>query len=76
MVGDGFSATLYGDVGGFGTGANIDWQGVATVAFAVNPGTDVHLGFRSLNFDYTRPKAGFNVHMYGPVLAATFHFWP
>ncbi|HVM79638.1 MAG TPA: hypothetical protein VMU06_11495 [Stellaceae bacterium] len=75
-LGDGFSATFYGDVGGFGAGAKIDWQAVATLDYASTPKTDIHLGFRALNFDYSAEKAKFNVHMYGPLLAATFHLGP
>jgi len=75
-LGDGFSATFYGDVGGFGAGASIDWQAIATVDYAPTPSTDIHLGFRALNFDYSAEKAKFNVHLYGPILAATFHLGP
>ncbi len=73
-LGNGFSATGYADVGGFGAGANVDWQLVATIDYAWKPGLDLHGGFRSLNFDYGAPRADFNVHMYGPILAATFRF--
>ncbi len=72
--GNGFSATAYGDVGGFGLGAHIDWQVVGTIDYAVNPGIDAHVGFRSLNFNYGAPRAGFNVNMNGPIVSATLRF--
>lgn len=72
--GNGFGATAYGDVGGFGVGAHIDWQVVATVDYAVKPGIDMHAGFRSLNFNYGLPNAGLTMNMYGPILSATFRF--
>jgi len=75
-LGDGFSASLYGDVGGFGAGAKIDWQAIASIDYAVTSQIDLHAGFRSLNFDRNDPKAEFNVHYYGPLIAATFHFGP
>jgi hypothetical protein len=73
-LGNGFGATLYGDVGGFGLGADLDWQVIATVDYAFRPGIDLQAGFRSLNFNQTVPRAGLNVNMYGPLIAATFRF--
>jgi hypothetical protein len=73
-LGNGFGATVYGDVGGFGLAANVDWQVLGTVDYAVKPGIDLHAGFRSLNFDFSTPRAGVNVNMYGPIFAATLRF--
>jgi hypothetical protein len=73
-LGNGFGATVYGDVGGFGLGAHVDWQVIGTLDYALRPGIDLHAGFRSLNFNISAPRAGLNVNMYGPMLAATFRF--
>ena len=73
-LGNGFAATAYGDVGGFGVGAHLDWQLIGTIDYALKPGIDLHAGFRSLNFNYGAPRAGFNLNMYGPIIAAIFHF--
>ncbi len=73
-LGNGFGATVYGDVGGFGLGADLDWQVIGTVDYALRPGIDLHGGFRSLNFNQTVPRAGLDVNMYGPLFAATFRF--
>jgi hypothetical protein len=73
-IGNGYSMTAYGDVGGFGLGAHIDWQLVATVDYAANSWIDLHGGFRSLNFNYGGSRADFDVHMYGPIISATFRF--
>ena len=73
----GFGLTGYGDVGGFGVGAHSDWQLIGTVDYTPTPWLNLHLGYRSLNFDYTASDGfdlGFNVHMKGPILAATFKF--
>jgi hypothetical protein len=73
----GFGLTAYGDVGGFGVGAHSDWQVMGTIDYTLKPWVDLHLGYRSLNFDYTASGGldlGFNVHMKGPLLAATFKF--
>jgi hypothetical protein len=73
-LGNGFGATAYGDVGGFGLGGHIDWQLIATIDYSVNSWIDAHAGFRSLNVNYGLARAGLNLNMYGPILAATLHF--
>jgi hypothetical protein len=73
-LGNGFSMTALGDVGGFGAGAHIDWQVLGTIDYAVNSWIELHGGFRSLNFSYGAPRANFTANMYGPILSATFRF--
>jgi hypothetical protein len=74
--GNGFGLTAYGDVGGFGVGAHSDWQLLGTIDYTATTCIDLHLGYRTLNFNYTASGGdlGFNVHMRGPVFAATFRF--
>jgi len=73
----GFGLTAYGDVGGFGVGAHSDWQVLGTIDYTPSAWIDLHLGYRSMNFNYTASGGldlGFNVHMKGPLLGATFKF--
>jgi hypothetical protein len=72
----GFGFSAYGDVGGFDLGAHTDWQLIGTIDYAPNPWLNLHVGYRSLNFDYTASRfaIGFNTHMRGPILAATIKF--
>ena len=72
--GNGLGATASGDLGGFGVGAHFDWQLMGTIDYAMKPGLDLHVGFRSLNFSYGAPRANLNVNMYGPIISATFRF--
>jgi hypothetical protein len=74
--GNGFGLTAYGDLGGFGVGAHVDWQLIGTIDYALKPWATLRLGYRSLNFNYQASDSnlGFNVHMKGPILAATFRF--
>jgi hypothetical protein len=74
--GNGFGLTAYGDLGGFGVGAHVDWQLIGTVDYAPTPWLNLRLGYRSLNFNYdgSDSNLGFNVHMKGPILAGTFRF--
>ena len=72
--GNGFAATAYGDLGGFGVGAHFDWQLLGTIDYALRPGLDLHAGFRSLNFSYGAPRANISMNMNGPIISATFRF--
>jgi hypothetical protein len=74
--GNRFGLTAYGDVGGFGVGAHTDWQIIGTLDYALKPWATLRLGYRSLNFDYTSAggTVGYNVHMKGPLLFASFRF--
>ena len=75
-LGNGWGLTAYGDVGGFGVGAHTDWQVLGTVDYTLSPSWNLHLGYRSLNFNITGSEGrfGFDVHMRGPILAGTFRF--
>jgi hypothetical protein len=75
-LGNGWGLTAYGDVGGFGVGAHTDWQVLGTVDYTLTPSWNLHLGYRSLNFDITGSEGrfGFDVHMRGPLFAGTFRF--
>ena len=74
-IGSGFGLTAYGDLGGFGLAAHTDWQVVGTVDYAIESWIDVHVGYRSLNVNYSSGDGrGFNTDMKGPLIAATFRF--
>ena len=74
-LGSGFGLTAYGDVGGFGLAAHTDWQVIGTVDYTITSWIDLHVGYRSLNVNYsTKNDVGFNVNMDGPIIAGTFHF--
>jgi hypothetical protein len=74
-LGGSFGATIIGDFGGFGLGAHVDWQLLGTIDYTLKPGIDLRAGFRSLNFNYDDSSGtGYDVHMYGPVVGATFRF--
>jgi hypothetical protein len=75
-LGSGFAFTVYGDVGGFGLAAHTDWQVVGTIDYALRSTIDLHLGYRSLNVNYSlsnRP-VGFDENLNGPIIAGTFRF--
>jgi kumamolisin len=51
-----------------------DWELLGTIDYAANSWIDLHAGFRSLNFNYSFPRAGNTLNLYGPIIAATFRF--
>jgi hypothetical protein len=73
-LGNGWGATVYGDVGGFGIGAHIDWQVLGTIDYTTSSGIDLHVGFRDISFNDSLKRSNLNVNMYGPILGATFRF--
>jgi hypothetical protein len=73
--GNRFGLTAYADLGGFGVGAHTDWQVIGTVDYALTPWAALRLGYVSINFNYTAADSlDFNVHMKGPLIAASFRF--
>ena len=66
--------TAYGDFGGFGLAAHVDWQIVGTLDYALKPWVSLRLGYRSLNVTTGGGTLGFDVHMKGPILAADLRF--
>jgi hypothetical protein len=74
--GNRFGVTAYGDVGGFGVGAHTDWQVIGTVDYTLEPWVAFRVGYVSLNFDYSASSLpiGFDVHIKGPILLASFRF--
>ena len=74
-IASGWGVTAYGDVGGFGLAAHSDWQVIGTVDYALRPSIDLHLGYRSLNVNFTTKRnVGFSENMNGPIIAGTFRF--
>jgi len=72
-LGNGFGATAYGDVGGFGISAHVDWQFVGSIDYAARPGLDLHFGVRGMGFDKDTKASEVDVKILGPFLALTLH---
>ena len=73
-LGNGFGLTAYGDVGGFGVAAHVDWQLLGTLDYALKPWLALRLGYRTLNVTASGSNFGYIVHLRGPILGATFRF--
>jgi hypothetical protein len=68
-LGGKFGMSLYGDVGGFGIGSDLTWQGIATVNYQINRKMTAGLGWRYFKINYD-DSDGFlyNVAQSGPIL--------
>ena len=74
-LGNGFGVTGYADIGGFGVGADLDWQLLGTVDYAYSSSESFHAGYRSIHFDYQPgTRLGVNVHLDGPIFGGTIRF--
>jgi hypothetical protein len=65
---------LYGDVGGFGVGADLDWQVAGLVGYQYNQTTSFFAGYRYLDINYDKGGYLFDVTLSGPVVGASFRF--
>lgn len=68
------SLLAYGDVGGFGVGSDLTWQGVATLNYRTGKSLYLSAGYRHLYLD--RPSGGtrFEGYLSGPLAGATLTF--
>jgi hypothetical protein len=74
-LGNGFGLTFYGDAGGFGAGADLDWQLASTVDYTPNTWLTLRGGYRAMSFHYQTSNAlGFDVQLRGPIMGATIRF--
>ena len=73
-LGNGFGLTAYGDIGGFGVAAHVDWQLLGTLDYTLKPWVALRVGYRTLNVTASGGEIGYIVHLRGPILGATFRF--
>jgi opacity protein-like surface antigen len=71
---DTWSATLYGDVGGFGLGSELTWQALATIDWRVTQNISASIGYRWIYIDYAKGEAEVSMNMTGPIIGATLRF--
>ena len=69
-LGGKFGLSLYGDIGGFGIGSKLTWQGIATATYQINHKMTAGLGYRYFKINY-HDNDGFryNVAQSGPILS-------
>ena len=67
---------LRGDVGGFGVGSDIAWNGLGGFGYQFSPGVAGLLGYRYLYMDYKTgtSRARYDITMQGPTAGVMFTF--
>ncbi len=67
-----------GDVGGFGVGSDLTWQGQASFGYKPSKLISIWLGYRALGYDLDLEKRagalGLDIVLHGPQLAVGFQF--
>jgi len=73
-LGDKWGAAVYGDLGGFGVGADLSWQLLGTVQYDISDRWRLAAGWR--HFYAKQSKDDFDVHfkLDGPILGVTYRF--
>ncbi len=73
-LGSGFALQAEGDVGGFGVGADLDWQVLGTLQYQLNDSVTLEAGYRYLAVDFDDGGFLFDVAMHGPIIGGSFRF--
>ena len=73
-LGSGFGLHAEADVGGFGVGADIDWQVQGTLQYTYNDWVTLEAGYRYLAVDYDDGGFVWDVSMQGPIIGVKFRF--
>lgn len=75
---DQWSATLRGDIGGFGVGSDFAWQGMATIRWQTSPRLGWLLAYRYIDMDYENGSGAgyfkYDMALTGPGLGVVFTF--
>ena len=71
-LGSGFGLHGEADIGGFGVGAELDWQVLGTLRYRYNDAVTLEAGYRYLDVDYDEDGFVFDIAMHGPIIGAEF----
>jgi opacity protein-like surface antigen len=73
-LGGGFAIKAEGDVGGFGVGADLDWQVLGALQYQLNESVTLEAGYRYLSVDYDKDGFLYDVAMQGPIIGGSIRF--
>jgi hypothetical protein len=73
-VGSGFYLTAWGNVGGFGAAADLDWDIFGGVGYEWNSWLSSIVGYRHLVVDHDHEGFVYDVTQTGPVIGGVFRF--
>lgn len=73
-LGENWYFQISSGIGGFGVGADIEWDLFSTIRYRVADWAWLGFGYRYLSVDYDNDGFLYNVDQHGPVLGAAFRF--
>lgn len=73
-LGKGFALRAEADVGGFGVGADVDWQVIGLVQYQVRDWIALEAGYRYLAVNYDKDEFLFDGSIRGPIVGASVRF--
>jgi opacity protein-like surface antigen len=73
-LGGGFALKAQGDVGGFGVGADLDWQVLGTIQYQLNDSITLEAGYRYLAVDFDDGGLNLDIAMHGPIIGGSVRF--
>jgi hypothetical protein len=68
------SLTALGDVGGFGAGSDLTWQGLVTFNYRFSPRWALRAGYRALGVNFDRGGFELDVIQHGPIFGVSYRF--
>jgi opacity protein-like surface antigen len=71
---DQWSLTALADVGGFGAGSDLTWQGLLGVTYRFGQHWSVTAGYRALGLDFSRDGFELDIIQHGPIVGIGFRF--
>ncbi|WP_448579783.1 hypothetical protein [Thermaurantiacus sp.] len=74
QLSDRWTATGLVDVGGFGVGSEISWQGLVTIGYRISGSVSAQAGYRHLDFDRQGRSFRLEQSLSGPLLGLTIGF--
>lgn len=69
-----FFGQLVGDIGGFGVSSDLTWQLTAAAGYKLSPYADLLLGYRYLDYDYSKDGFVYDMATSGLALGVNFRF--
>lgn len=71
-LGGAWSLRLRGDVGGFGVGSDLSWQGIALAGASVGEAWRLDFGYRALGVDFDGGDLRYDAIVHGPIVGLAF----
>lgn len=71
---DKWGIAVYGDLGGFGVGADLSWQLLGTVQYEISDRWRLSAGWRHFNAKQDKNNFDVDIKLDGPILGVTYRF--